>query len=127
MQLLMIPIAIAATVLTYVVSHHVINAHTTLGSARPLATMIALLTGLSLLSLGNGVVMLILIPYAALGLSLLLLPLLRWLLHRSTGRNLNRGLQMPVLHRLFRHNHRSHQDRKASTSAHLHKTPPPEE
>jgi hypothetical protein len=90
MNLLLVPIAIAATVVTYGVSYHVLNKLGVFGSPRLIAGCVALLSGLSLLSPGNGVVTLILLPYAALGLSLLLLPLLRWLDRSGCWRKLQR-------------------------------------
>src|SRR5215471_4390597 len=78
MPLLILLIAVAATVLTYAASYAVLKNHTALEPARPIAAAVALFSGLSLLTLGSGVIVLVLIPYAALGLSLLLLSLLRW-------------------------------------------------
>jgi hypothetical protein len=85
MQLLLIPIALMATLLTYAVCYQVLNKFSVCPSPRSLAAAVAFLTGLSLLSAGSGVVAVILIPYAALGLSLLLLPFLKWLCRSERG------------------------------------------
>jgi hypothetical protein len=90
MILLLLPIAIAAMILTYAASYHVLKPLPAIGRPRPIAAIVALLSGLSLLSLGHGVVALILIPYAALGSSLLFLVLYKWLLRSGAWRNLQR-------------------------------------
>jgi hypothetical protein len=92
MQLLTIPIALTATMVTYIVSYQVLREFTSLESPGLVAAVVALLTGLGLISLGDGVVTLILIPYAALGLWLLLLPGLKWLARGEVWRALERLL-----------------------------------
>jgi hypothetical protein len=93
MNLLLLPIVVAATILTYVATYHALRTSTTIESPRPIAAMVALLTGVSLLALGQGIVALILIPYAALGLSLLFLLLSRLLRQSEAGRELKRWLE----------------------------------
>ena len=78
MNLLIIPLAVAATILTYAASYRMLKEFTAFGPPRLIAAIVALLSGLGLLSLGGGVVAFLLLRYAALGLSLLLLPLLKW-------------------------------------------------
>ena len=93
MHILLIPIAGAAALLAYAVSHRVIKTLTTVGSPRLIAAIVALLSGISILSLGDGVIALILIPYAALGLSLLFLAPLKWLVRGGAGRGGQRGFR----------------------------------
>lgn len=93
MQLILILIALVATIVTYSVSLHALRQFNVFESPRPLAAVVALLTGLSMFSVGSSVILLILIPYAALGVSLLLLPLLKWLLRNGNGNDFERWLQ----------------------------------
>lgn len=85
MQLLLMLIVIAAAVLSYRVSHRVFARHLRMGSPQLIGVGVAMLTGVSLLCLGEVVVWLVLLPYAALGLSLLLLPMLKWWRRTNAG------------------------------------------
>lgn len=129
MNLLILPIAGAATILTYAVSQQVLKTFTAFGPPRLIAAVVALLSGLNLLSLGDGVVTLILIPYAALGLSLLVLVLLKWLMRSGAGRDLERFFkdEPPTPPRRRPRGIRPLTSAKAPTSAHLRETPPTEE
>ena len=129
MNLLLLPIAVAATILTYAASQHVLKTFTAAGPPRLIAAIIALLNGLSLLSLGDGVVALILVPYAALGLSLLLLVLVKWLMRSGEGRDLEHWFQdqSPEPPRRRLGGKRQPGTPKAGTSAHLRETPPTQE
>ena len=95
MQLLIIPITVAGTLLTYAASYDVLETLTTLEPPRLLAAVVALLSSLSLLSLGDGAVTLILVPYATLGLSLLMLLLFKWLGGLRVGRTFGHWLGKP--------------------------------
>lgn len=125
MSLLLLPIAVAATILTYTVSYRVLQKFTALEPPRLIAAVVALLSGLSLLSLGDGVVTLILIPYAALGLSMLVLLLLRWLMRSWARRDLERFLndERPVPPRRLPGGQRR-PGRRNEPAEHLRETPP---
>jgi hypothetical protein len=129
MKLLLLPIAVAATILTYAASHHVLKTFTALGHPRLIAGIVALLSGVSLLSLGDGVITLILIPYAALGLSLLFLPLLKWLVGSGAGRDLERWFQdqSPGSPRRRPGGNCQPGSPQSPASAHLRETPPNQE
>ena len=88
MNLLLLPIAGAASALTYAATYHALKNFTTIESPRLVAVCIALLSGLGLLSLGNGLITLILIPFATLGLSLLAFALFRWLVRSGAWREI---------------------------------------
>jgi len=127
MQLLVILIAVAATILTYAASYHVLKTHTELEPARPIAAAVALLSGLSLLILGDSVVVLILIPYAALGISLLLLPLLKWFRHGKQAQDPKGWLHTPSPRLGSGQGRQQPTQRRKPTSAHLSKAQPPKE
>ena len=129
MTLLLLPIAVAATILTYAVSYRVLTTFTVLQPPRLIAAIVAILSGLSLLSLGGGAIPLILIPYAALGLSLPIVLLLKWLMRGGVPRDWERWLQDHASGRPRRRPGpgRQPRSRNASTSAHLRDTPPSEE
>ncbi len=80
MTILIVPIVLMTAVLTYQVCHHVLGEHLHLGPPRFIAAIVATLSSLSLLHFGDGVVTVILLPYAALALALFSLWLLRWLI-----------------------------------------------
>ena len=86
------PVLIAVTLLTYAVSFRALKNFTAIESPRLVAVCVALLSGLGLLSLGNGLITLILIPFATLGLSLLIFALFRWLVRIGALRDLQRFL-----------------------------------
>lgn len=88
MNLLLLPIAGAASVLTYAVAFQALKNFSAFESPRLIALCIALLSGLGLLSLSNGLITLILIPYAALGLALLSFALFRWLMRCGALRDI---------------------------------------
>jgi hypothetical protein len=107
-------------VVVYVVSHHALKTFTSFGPARLLAAIVALLSGLSVLSMGNSVVTVMLIPYPALGLSLLFLPLLERLLQRNWGRDLEHRVQGRPLAPLRRRNAGTGGSRKAMAPISAH-------
>lgn len=129
MFLIALPIAAAAMILTYVASYHVLKTHTAFGSPRLIAAIVAALSGIGLLSLGESIVMLILIPYAAVGLSLLFLLLLKWLESARAERDLARGFDEHFPGRPCRRSDGPCQPRnlRASRPAPLRETPPTEE
>src|SRR5262245_3382891 len=92
-NMLLIPIAILAAVMTYLVTSYVLRTFGTFDSPRLIALCIALLSGFSLLSFGQGFVVLILLPYAALGLTILPLLLLKWLIGSTSRFDLKRFLR----------------------------------
>jgi hypothetical protein len=86
-------IAVAVTALTYVVSQQALKTSSTLESPRLIAAIVALLSGFSLLCLGDGALTPILLPYAALGLALLLLVLLKWLIGTGAWQQIQRRIE----------------------------------
>jgi len=92
MSLFLLPIAGAASVLTYAAAFHVLKNISAFRSPRIMALCTALLSGLGLLSLGNVVVTLILIPFATLGMALLIFALFRWLVRNGAMHDLQRFL-----------------------------------
>ena len=129
MILLALPLAVAATILTYAVSYRVLTTFTLLQPPRLIAAIVAILSGLSLLSLGGGVIPLLLIPCAALGLSLPIVLLLKWLMRGRVPRDWERWRQDHTSGRRRRRPGPGRQpgSRNASTSAHLRDTPPTKE
>lgn len=87
------PVVIAATLLTYAVTYRALKNFTTIGPPRLVAVCVALLSGLGLLSLGDGAVALILIPYAALGLALLFFALFRWQVRSGAWGDIQRSFE----------------------------------
>jgi len=86
------PVVIAAAVLTYAATYCALKNFSAIESPRLAAVCVALLSGLSLLSLGNAIVILILLPCATLGLALLIFALFRWLVRIGAVRDLQRFL-----------------------------------
>ena len=129
MKLLLLPIAVASMILTYAASHQVLKSFTALRPPRLIVLMVALLTGLSLLSLGNGVVTLILLPYAALGLTVLVLVLLKCLKRCGALRRLQEFLkdETPAPPRRLPDRKTPPATNKDFASGHLKQTHPPEE
>jgi len=93
MNLLIIPLAAAATILTYAASYHALKTIPAFGRPRVIAAIVALLSGLGLLSLGDGVATVILLPYTALGLSLVFLLLYKWLMRSGAWRDIQRRFE----------------------------------
>jgi hypothetical protein len=90
MNCLIIPLAAAAVILTYAASYHALKTIPAFGRPHVIAAIVALLSGLGLLSLGDGVVTFILIPYMALGLCLRFLLLYNWLMCSGAWRDIQR-------------------------------------
>lgn len=82
MKLLLLPIILIATFLSYSV-FRIAAEHIELGPPRVVAVLCALLTATAMLHFGDAVITLVLLPYAAVGTALLFLWLLRWLLARG--------------------------------------------
>lgn len=93
-----IAVACLAASLTYVAAEQVMN-RLSLGSPRVISFVVAMLTFLAILELGKGIILLLLIPYAALVLTLVALYLSRFFntkMRNSTtraARNTQRFLQ----------------------------------
>lgn len=64
--------ACVAAYLAYAAAEHTLH-HLNLGAPRAVSLAVAMLTFLAVLELGKGIIILLLIPYAALGLALLVL------------------------------------------------------
>jgi len=129
MSFLVLTVATVAAVLTYIVGFQAFKTFTALRSPRLIAVIVAVLTGLSLFSLGGIVVALILVPYAALGLSLLLLPLVRGLNLSAPWRRFQEFLQDRTAKRIRRQPGVTTRPvaKKHRTPVHLRETPPTEE
>lgn len=93
MNLLLLISVVEATGLTYTASNHVLKTFTTLGSPRLLAAIVAFLSGLSLWSQGPGNLALMRFSRAALGLSLVFLPMVKWLWRSETIRDMARRIR----------------------------------
>jgi hypothetical protein len=129
MILFIVPLAVVATVLTYAATYQVLKGFGLFESPRLIAVITALLSGLGLLSLGSVIVPLILLPYAALGLSLLFLLLLRWVSRGGPGRSVERLPKNELLEptRRVPGGVRRPTNRKKSACFHLREAPPTKE
>ena len=129
MNLLVLFVAVAGMMLTYTATRRVLKNFSALESPRLIGAVVALLTGVSMLSLDGGVASLILIPYEVLGLSLLVLLLLKWRTRDGTPRELVRWFQdqSPRQPRRQRRGARRSDAKNASASDNLHEAQPTEE
>lgn len=110
-------VATAAGLMTFFVSFRVFRDQFKLGPPGLMAAAVAGLAFLGLMSQGQGLIAAILIPYAALGLTLLLLFLLFWIVAWMPSSESARRRYDSILRKLERRSHRR-VDQPARMGAH---------
>jgi ABC-type uncharacterized transport system permease subunit len=90
LDIIVIAAACFAACLVYVLAQHSLRKFNLVNSSRAISFAVAMLTLLAIVELGRGIVLLLLIPYAALGMTLVVLYL--WECFRTTkNRTVSRG------------------------------------
>jgi hypothetical protein len=94
-NVLVIGVACFAAYLVYVVAERAMKNFSPLNSRRVIPFAVALLTLLSIVELGRGIILLLLIPYAALGITLVVLYSMRLLAAKTKGKKFSMAKYWP--------------------------------